>query len=340
MAIVMLPNRWKNRYIPLTVESFILGTGGMMPLPNRNLTSMLLRREGELFLFDCGEATQISLRQLNLKWKKISAILISHTHADHVTGLPGILMLSSQVERDEALVIIGPPKIHEYIETNRRVLDMHINYPIEIREIAQPHIPQEVYRKEGYRIRSFPMRHSKTCVGYSLEEDVRPGVFLPEKAEGIKVPKGPLWGRLQRGENVRLEDGRIIIPGQVMGPPREGRKVSYVTDTTWRNSIASEVRGSDLLICEAMFAEDLAETAFEKRHLTARQAGQLAARAGNIRRMGLIHYSPRYTDYDLRILQKECRDFFPNAFLCRDRMVIQIPYNDDERTSGAVDEES
>jgi len=321
------------------MESFILGTGGMMPLPNRNLTSMLLRREGELFLFDCGEATQISLRQLNLKWKKISVILISHTHADHVTGLPGILMLSSQVERSEPLVIIGPPKIREYIEDNRRVLDMHINYPIEIREISQPHTPQEIYRREGYRIRSFPMRHSKICVGYSFEEDARPGVFLPDEAKRIKVPKGPLWGKLQRGENVRLKDERTITPRQVMGPPREGRKVSYVTDTTWRNSIPSEVSGSDLLICEAMFCEDLASTAFEKRHLTARQAGQLAARAGNIRRMGLIHYSPRYTDYELKMLQKECRDFFPNAFLCRDRMVIKIPYRDDEKTGGA-DEES
>jgi len=314
------------------MESFIIGTGGMMPLPNRNLTSMLLRREGELFLFDCGEATQISLRQLSLKWKKISVILISHTHADHVTGLPGILMLSSQVERSESLVIIGPPKIKEYIETSRRVLDMHINYPIEIREIAKPHIPQEIYRKEGYRIRSFPMRHSKICVGYSFEEDARPGVFLPEKAEDIKVPKGPLWGKLQRGEKVRLEDGRIIKPEQVMGPPREGRKVSYVTDTAWRHSISSEISGSDLLICEAMFCEELADAAFEKRHLTARQAGQLAAQAGNIRRMGLIHYSPRYTDHELKMLQKECRDFFPNAFLCRDRMVIQIPYRNGEKT--------
>jgi len=322
------------------MESFILGTGGMMPLPNRNLTSMLLRREGELFLFDCGEATQVSLRQLNLKWKKISTIFISHTHADHVTGLPGILMLSSQVERNDPLVIIGPPKIREYIETNRRVLDMHINYPIEVREIAQPHTPQEVYRGEGYRIRSFPMRHSKICVGYSFEEDERPGVFLPGKAEDIRVPKGFLWGKLQRGENVELEDGRTISPEQVMGPPREGRKVSYVTDTTWRNSIPSEVSGSDLLICEAMFGEDLANTAFEKRHLTARQAGKLAAQAGNIRRMGLIHYSPRYTDYELKILQKECRDFFPNAFLCRDRMVIQIPYSDEEKTGSASGEEA
>ncbi len=292
------------------MESFILGTGGMMPLPKRNLTSMLLRREGELFLFDCGESTQVSLRQLNLKWKKITVILISHTHADHITGLPGILMLSSQVERDEPLVIIGPPKVREYVESSRKVLDMYINYPIEVREIKEPGISQEVYRGEGYSIRSFPVRHSRVCVGYSLIEDDRPGEFYPEKAIEEGVPRGPLWGRLQHGETITLEDGRQIEPSRVIGPPRSGRKVSFVTDTAWKDSISEEVAGSDLLICEGMFGEDLAASAAEKKHLTARE---------------------------LKVLRNEAREFFPDAFLCRDRMVIPIPHeldDDEERISG------
>ena len=206
----------------MPMESFILGTGGMMPLPNRNLTSMLLRREGELFLFDCGEATQVSLRQLNLKWKKISVVLISHTHADHITGLPGILMLTAQVERSEPLVIIGPPKVKEYVDTSRRVLDMHINYPIEVREIAQPYQAQEVYRGDGYGIRAFPLKHSRVCVGYAFIEEPRPGVFFPEKAVHHRVPRGPLWGRLQAGMSVTLEDGSRVEPLQVMGEPRGG----------------------------------------------------------------------------------------------------------------------
>jgi ribonuclease Z len=291
---------------------------------------MLLRREGELFLFDCGEATQISLRQLNLKWKKISVILISHTHADHVTGLPGILMLTAQVERDEPLIIIGPPKIKEYVESSREVLDMYINYPLEIREIENPGKPQEVFRGDGYSIRSFPLRHSKTCVGYAFEEDPRPGVFFPEKALEAGVKRGPLWGRLQHGETVTLEDGRNITPDQVMGAERTGRKVCYVTDTTWRDSIPAEVAGSDLLVCEAMFGEEFAESAREKKHLTARQAGQLASAAGGIRRMGLIHYSPRYTDRELKILRNESREFFPGTFLCRDRMQISLPHQDED----------
>ena len=159
------------------MEAFILGCGGMMPLPYRHLTSVLLRRDGELFLFDGGEGTQVSLRRLNLKWKKINAIFVSHTHADHVTGLPGILMLSAQVERSEPLYIYGPPKIAEYIETSRKVLDMYINYPIVVQEISAPCI---VHSGDGYYIRAFPLEHTKTCVGYTLEELDRPGEFNPD----------------------------------------------------------------------------------------------------------------------------------------------------------------
>ncbi len=297
-----------------------------MPLPYRNLTSMLLRREGEIFLFDSGEATQISLRQLNLSWKKISVILISHTHADHVTGLPGILMLNSQVERTEPLVIIGPPKIREYVETNQKILNMYINYPIEIQEIAQPDIPQEVYIGKGYTIRSFPLRHTRVCVGYTFQEVPRPGIFYPEKARSIGIPEGPMWGKLQKGNSVRLENGQTIQPFQVLGDARSGRKVCYVTDTAWRDSILPEVSGADLLICEAMFNEELSASAREKKHLTARQAGRIALEAGGVHRMGLIHYSPRYTDRELKILRDECREIFPEAFLCRDRMMIPLPF--------------
>ena len=117
----------------MNLEAFVLGCGGMMPLPYRHLTSVLLRRDGNLFLFDCGEGTQVSLRRLNLKWKKIDAIFISHTHADHITGLPGLMMLSSQVDRDEPLYIYGPPKVADYVESSRKVLDMYINYPVVVK---------------------------------------------------------------------------------------------------------------------------------------------------------------------------------------------------------------
>lgn len=308
----------------MNLEAFVLGCGGMMPLPYRHLTSVLLRREGDLFLFDGGEGTQVSLRKLNLRWKKINAIFVSHTHADHVTGIPGILMLSSQVDRDDPLYIFGPPKIAEYIDTSRKVLDMYINYQIIVKEINEPGI---VYSGPDFDVRAFPLQHTKTCVGYALEEHSRPGAFNPEKALEKKVPCGPLWSKLQSGETVLSSDGTEVIPADVLGPPRKGRKFSYVTDTKYIPSIAVEVAGSDLLICEGMFEQDLAATAAEKKHMTAYQAGTVA-RDANVKKMALIHYSPRYTDADLKILLNEAKTVFPETVLTKDRMIFPIEYED------------
>ena len=306
------------------MEAFVLGCGGMMPLPYRHLTSVLLRRKGDLFLFDCGEGTQVSLKRLNLKWKKIDAIFISHTHADHVTGLPGILMLNSQVERTEPLYIYGPPKIKEYVETSRSVLDMYINYPIIVKEITAPCV---VHEGDGFYVRAFPLQHTKTCVGYTLEELDRPGEFNVEKAVSLGVKPGPLFGKLQRGEEITLEDGKIIRPSDVMGEKRSGRKFSFVTDTLYLPSISQEVRGSDLLICEGMFSDDCADQAKEKKHMTSRQAATIA-RDSNSKRMAMIHYSPRYTDKELPVLLEQAREVYPNAELTRDRMRFEIPFED------------
>jgi ribonuclease Z len=318
----------------MNMEVFVLGTGGMMPLPGRYLTSVLLRREGELFLFDCGEGTQVALRSLNLKWKKITAIFISHTHADHVTGLPGILMLSAQVDRNEPLYIYGPPKIRDYVEMSRKVLDMYINYDIVVREIANPSEPGIVYEQDEFVIRSFPVRHTKPCVGYALDEFDRPGIFHPEKASQLGVPRGPLWSKLQSGQSVAAVDGRPVAPAEVMGAPRPGRKFSFVTDTVYSPGIAGAVHNSDLLVCEGMFLMDLEESANEKKHLTAQQAGRIAREAGGVKNMGLIHYSPRYTDWDLKKLLAEAREIFPDTFLTRDGQIIPLPYADEPRENG------
>lgn len=295
-----------------------------MPLPYRHLTSVLLRRKGDLFLFDCGEGTQVSLKRLNLKWKKIDAIFISHTHADHVTGLPGILMLNSQVERTEPLYIYGPPKIREYVETSRSVLDMYINYPIIVKEITAPCV---VHEGDGFYVRAFPLQHTKTCVGYTLEELDRPGEFNVEKAVSLGVKPGPLFGKLQRGEEITLENGKTVKPSDVMGEKRSGRKFSFVTDTLYLSSIAQEVKGSDLLICEGMFSDDCADQAKEKKHMTSRQAATIA-RDSNSKRMAMIHYSPRYTDKELPVLLEQAREVYPNAELTRDRMRFEIPFED------------
>jgi ribonuclease Z len=308
----------------MNLEVFVLGTGGMMPLPGRGLTSVLVRREGELFLFDCGEGTQIGLRRLNLRWKKITSIFISHTHADHVTGLPGIIMLSSQVDRDEPLYIFGPPKIREFVDAMRRTLDMYINYDIVVREVEGG---SAVVQAEDYAIRTHALVHTKPCLAYSLVENMRPGVFFPDKAASLGVPRGPMWSLLQGGETVRLADGTAVSPSQVMGSPRKGRKICFATDTVAAPGLADFARDADLFICEGMFSEDLAETAAEKRHLTAAQAARIA-RDGSVKRLGLIHYSPRYSERELKTLLGEAKEIFPESFLTRDLQHLEMPFEE------------
>jgi ribonuclease Z len=308
----------------MNLEVFVLGTGGMMPLPGRGLTSVLVRREGDLFLFDCGEGTQIGLRRLNLRWKKITSIFISHTHADHVTGLPGILMLSSQVDRGEPLYIYGPPKIRDFVEAMRRTLDMYINYEIVVREVEGA---ATVVQADDYVIRAHPLLHTKPCLAYSIEENMRPGVFFPEKAASLGVPRGPLWSRLQSGESVMLPDGREVQPRQVMGDERKGRKFCFATDTVAAPGLSDFARGADLFICEGMFSDDLADTAAEKKHLTAGQAARIARDAA-VKQLGLIHYSPRYSERELKKLLGEAREIFPESFLTRDLQHIGLPFEE------------
>ena len=307
----------------MSLEVFVLGTSGMQPLPGRFLTSAMVRRNGELFLFDCGEGTQVSLKMLNLHWKRINRIFISHMHADHVTGLPGLLMLSSQVDRDEPLYIYGPERLREYIDANRKLLDMYINY--EIRFV--PTEPGIILETDEYSVETVPLLHTKPCMGFVMKEKDRPGEFSVENAKALGIPCGPMWGMLQRGSDVTLEDGRVIHPDQVLGSPRKGVKFSYVTDTVYMGHIASHVAGSDLLLCEGMFTRDLSQDAFEKKHMTSTQAAMIA-RDGKVGKLGLIHYSPRYTDKELRQLKDEACEVFPETVLCKDRCSFELTNRD------------
>ena len=298
----------------------MLGTSGMQPLPGRFLTSAMVRRNGELFLFDCGEGTQVSLKMLNLHWKRINRIFISHMHADHVTGLPGLLMLSSQVDRTEPLYIYGPDKLKDYIDANRRLLDMYINYEIKFIPVQPGHILDTA----EYSVEAVPLLHTKPCMGYVLTEKDRPGEFNVENAKAIGVPCGPMWGELQRGYDVTLEDGTVVTPKQVLGEPRKGVKFAYITDTMYLSSIANHVKNADLLLCEGMFTRDLAEDAYEKKHMTSTQAATIA-RDANVKKMGLLHYSPRYMDRELHLLKEEACEVFEDTVLCKDRCIFNLP---------------
>ncbi|MDR2490590.1 MAG: ribonuclease Z, partial [Spirochaetaceae bacterium] len=203
-------------------------------------------------------------------------------------------------------------------------LDMYINYEIIVTEITSPGI---VYQAEDFHIRCFYLRHTKPCLGYTLEEYKRPGEFHPEKAAELGVPMGPLWSRLQHGETVKAANGACIQPEDVMGPSRSGRKFSFVTDSLYFPDIAQEVQGSDFFVCEGMFTRDLAESAREKRHMTSEQAAKIALDAG-VKKLALIHYSPRYNEYNLKELLKEAQAVFPETILSRDRSVHPIEYID------------
>ena len=295
----------------------------MQPLPNRFLTSAMVRKDGELFLFDCGECTQVSLKMLNLHWKRINRIFISHMHADHVTGLPGLLMLSSQVDRDEPLYIYGPAKLREYISANRKLLDMYINYEIIFREVEHGII----YEDNSMTIEAVPLLHTKPCFGYVMTEKDRPGEFSVDNAKALGIPMGPMWGRLQKGEDIVLEDGTVVHPSQVLGPRRKGVKFAYITDTVYLSSIANHVSGADLLLCEGMFTRELSQDAFEKKHMTSSQAATIA-RDAQVKKLALIHYSPRYTDGELKTLRDEAREIFAQTVLGKDRMVFELSNSD------------
>ena len=301
-------------------EVYVLGTGGMQPLPRRFLNSALVRRKGELFLFDAGEGTQVALKKLSLHWKKINKIFISHIHADHVTGLPGLLLLSSQVDRDEPLHIYGPSPLEEYIEASRRILDMYINYEIVIHTITQN---ETIVDSDEYCIKAFELDHRKQCFGYTLIEKERNGEFNKDKAIELGVPMGPLWGKLQRGEDVCV-DGKVIKSSDIVGEKRKGRKFSFITDTTYTEDAASHVFGSDLLLIEGMFEHALVKDAHEKKHLTVVESATIAKDA-EAKKAGFMHHSPRYSESELKRLEKEGKEVYPNVFMCKDGMHFDIP---------------
>ncbi len=305
------------------LEIFVIGCGGTQPLPRRHLSSIMVRRNGQCFLFDCGEGTQVSLKRQGLRWKSISHMFVTHIHADHVTGIPGLMMLSSQVDRTEPLHIIAPKKVCEFISGVCKSLNIYINYPFELQHIEFKHCVQLLYEDAELQISCFPLRHTQPTVGFLIEEKLRPGVFSPERAVALSVPKGPLWGALQRGETVQNGRNEMVLPEQVLGPARPGARLAFMTDTLYHEQAAEYVKSVDLLICEGMFEEALAETAHDKKHMTGAEAARTARNAG-VGQLALTHFSPRYLDRDLKILLREARELFPNSILCRDGLHLEL----------------
>lgn len=307
----------------MTLEIFSIGSSGSIPLPGRFLSSFALRKDGDILLFDCGEATQIAINKIGLKLKSIKTIFISHLHADHVSGLPGILMSMTNTDRQEPLYIIGPEPLKDYIDSHYRTLKMYKNYEIIVKEI-DTEIYQDVFKFDNYKVRSFPLIHSKPCVGYSYIEDIRAGQFNPAVANDLGIPKA-YWSKLQKFEDVEYE-GKIFKSDMVLGKPRKGRKVSYITDTTIPcDKVFDEINNSDYLVCESTFKFKEEDQAIEKFHLSSKQA-EFIAKSGKVKSLILTHFSPRYTNHEIKELIKEVD--FPTVYCAHTGLQIPVEYED------------
>ncbi len=263
----------------------LLGTGGMMPLPRRNLTSLMARINGSNILIDCGEATQIAIMKQGWSFKQIDLICFTHFHGDHIGGLAGLLLTMGNAERTAPLTIIGPKGIAKVCES-LRVIAPELPFLVTYIEIMED---EEEFWFDHFRIEAFKVKHRITCYGYNIIVD-RAGKFDPDKAKELGLPV-TAWGVLQNGEDVEI-DGKTYTPDMVMGPARKGLKVTYCTDTRPVDIIAEKAKDADLFVCEGMYGDpEKAEDAVQKRHMTFYEAAELGKRA-DAKRMWLTHYSP------------------------------------------------
>ena len=304
----------------------MLGYGGMMPMPLRMTTSVLLRREGRMLLFDAGEGIQLSLKRGALGVLGLDAVAITHLHADHLLGLPGIMMFRAQCDEPGPLKIVGPPGVGEFVRHTLDDLKYYINYNVDFVEWSDKSGRVALSWNTGVLIWE-PLEHSTLCLGYRFEEGGRPGRFDPDRATALGVPPGPLRGLLQAGETVVAADGREVRSSDVLGRPRRGRIVAYATDTRPCAGLSRLCAGADLAFVEGMFVEAHRDAAVEKRHMTAAEAGR-AARDAGAERIVLVHVSPRYTLEDEALLAAEARAVHPNAEVAKPLEAYAIPLPD------------
>jgi ribonuclease Z len=296
-----------------------LGTGAACPTVHRNVAALAVQREGETILFDCGEGTQRQMMRYGVGFS-FTEVFFTHFHADHMLGITGLIRTMGLQDRTAPVTLYGPRGAARVLGAALSLGIERNKFPFEIVEIQAG---DRLARLE-YDIVVFPTEHRADTVGYALAEHTRLGRFHPERARDLGVPEGPLWGRLHKGETVRLDDGRTVGPEDLVGAPRAGRTVVYSGDTRPHLPLLEAARGADLLIHEATFGGDEAERAIETGHSTAAEAARIALEAG-VRRLVLTHISPRYSR-DAPELLAEARAVFPETAVARDGMVVEVPF--------------
>ena len=299
------------------LEICLLGTGGMMPLPYRWLTSLMARVHGKSILIDCGEGTQIAMKEKGWSPKPIDVICFTHYHADHISGLPGMLLTMGNAERTEPLLLVGPKGLSRVVGA-LRVIAPELPFEIECMEITEP---EQSFAFGDFRIEAFRVNHNVVCYGYSIAVD-RIGKFQVDKAMGLGIDRR-YWNRLQKGETIEL-DGKVYTPDMVLGEARKGLKVTYCTDTRPAPAITENAQNADLLIIEGMYAEKEKEAkAKQYKHMTFYEAAKIAKDA-DVADMWLTHFSPslvRAEDY-----MDKVRSIYSNAKLGKDGKTVELDF--------------
>jgi ribonuclease Z len=301
------------------LDVVFLGTSGSMPTARRSAAATLVRRGGERLLVDCGEGTQRQLLRSEVGLVDLEEIFLTHYHADHYLGLPGLLKTFSLRGREVPLTLYGPQGLRELLSTLRRIFG-RLSYPLEVVELAAG----DDLQRDGYRIEVFELRHGVAAAGYALVEDERPGRFDVAAANRLGVPDGPARGALQRGEAVVVEDGSTVRSDQVLGQPRAGRKLVLAGDTAPAASVVEAASGADVLVHEATFCAEERDRARETLHSTAGEAA-LAAREAGVRLLALTHLSTRYAASQV---EEEARELFPQTVVPADFDVVLVPFEE------------
>lgn len=298
----------------------LLGTGGMMPLPYRWLTSMMARYNGQSILIDCGEGTQVAMKEKGWSPKPIDVICFTHFHADHISGLPGMLLTMGNAERTEPLLLVGPKGLSRVV-ASLRVIAPELPFSIECMELTEN---AQTICLDGFRIEAFRVNHNVPCYGYSIIID-RIGKFQVEKALALEIEK-QYWSRLQHGETIETKE-RTLVPEMVLGAARKGLKVTYCTDTRPTQGILEHAKGADLFICEGMYGEpDKLAKAKENKHMTFYEAAELAKRA-KVQKLWLTHYSPSLNRPDEFL--PAVKKIFSEAETCRDGKTIELTFTEE-----------